>query len=241
MEIVEINCPRSINLKSIPLIKEKHQDAFLVLQTISIYDFISLKQEIKNKTGIVILSNENISEEMKENINKLLLLFSSYIGLTIRDLIIEIKLDSLSSLRGEENILAGLLIGLNHYFKSRLTIRELIFLADKINPLIAYYLVGGYKKIDLNGKALNIEKNPFNKYLLIDKFEEENKEERDRLQEFFLKYKDLSYGKDCCYFIAIKNLIISNIPISLKKEFQKVVLHTVTNVKEPKVLVKYLK
>ena len=240
MKTVEINCPRSLDLKSINLIREKHPEAKSILQTVSIYDSISLTYEMKKDTGIVILSKEKLSDELKENIRKLLGLFSCYVGIMIKDLIIDIKVDPFSYLRAEENLLAGFLIGLNYYFNTNLTIRELFFLADKINPLISYYIVGGYKKIDLMRKNSNIGDNPFNKYLLIDKFEDENKEE-ERLYHFFVKYQYLSYGKDLCHFIAIKDSIAANVPISLKKEFPNVVLRTVNNVKEPKVLVKYLK
>ena len=241
MEIVQVNCPRSIDLLSISNIKDNNKDAKHILQTVDIYDFISIKQEIKKQTGIIIISDDELLDTTKNKIKETIWLFSNYIGINIRDLIIEIKLDNFSFFKCEENILAGILIALNNYFKRYITLHELVFLADKIDPLISYYIVGGYKKIDNNNRSYNIGKNIYNKYLLIDKFNVINNEETNRFKSFLDNYENLSYGIGECCFIAIKDYIVSNIPISLKKNFSKVVIHTVNNVKEPKVLIKYLK
>ena len=240
MEIVEVNCPRSIDLLSIKSIKEKYLDAKSILETIDIYDFISIKQEIKKETGIMIISNDNLSITFQEQLKEILNIFSKYVGLKIHNLTIEIKLNPFVYLKTEENILAGLLLALNNYFKKYLTLHELVYLANKINPLISYYIVGGYKKIDMDNKNINIGENIYHKYFLLDKMSNNN-EEIERLQTFLTNYNNIDYGIDECYFVAIKDFVLPRIPISLKKEFPNVVVNTFSNVKEPKVLIKYLK
>ena len=86
MEIVEISCPRSIDLISLPGLKEKYKDAKSILETIDIYDLLSIKQDIKHPTGILITSNSDISEELKNNIKKIIILFSNYVGILINDI-----------------------------------------------------------------------------------------------------------------------------------------------------------
>ena len=239
MEIVEVGCPRSIDLISLPGIKEKYNHAKSVLETVDIYDYLIIKQEIKKSTGILITSKEKISDNLKENIKQILLLFSNYVGMFIHDLIIEINFDDIKLFKTDESILAGFIIALNLFFKTQLTIHELILIAEKINPLVSYYIVGGYKKINDVGNSYVIGKNPYDKYILLDKQFNDNKEE-ERLKNYLLE-NNLNYGVDNIYFIAMKKIITPSIPISIKRDFSNTIIHTVNNVSEQKIILKYLK
>lgn len=239
MEIVEVGCPRSIDLISLPGLKDKYKDAKSILETIDIYDYISIKRDIKNSTGILITSYNDIDEILKDDIRKIITLFSNYVGIKINDIIIDIKYDENILFKSNESLLAGLLLSLDIFYKTQLTMHELIFLAEKLNPLISYYVLGGYKKINDNDNSYNIGDNPYNKYILIDK-KIENKQEEERLRNF-LSSNHLTYGLDNIYFIAMKNVINTSIPISLKREFSNTIVHAVNNARGHKILLKYLK
>ena len=239
MEIVEVGCPRSIDLISLPGLKDKYKDAKSILETIDIYDYISIKRDIKNSTGILITSYNDIDEILKDDIRKIITLFSNYVGIKINDIIIDIKYDENSLFKSNESLLAGLLLSLDIFYKTQLTIHELIFLSEKMNPLTSYYVLGGYKKINDNDNSYNIGDNYYNKYILIDK-KIDDKQEEERLQNFLLS-NHLIYGLDNVYFIAMKDVINTSIPISLKREFSNTIIYTAKNVSGHKILLKYLK
>lgn len=241
MEIIEIGCPRSINLKSISSLNEKYKEAKYIMQTINIYDYISIRKEIKQSSGIKIISKDDLSDNLKDSIREILNIFFKYIGLNIKDLIIEINFDNILCLRKEEALLAGLLIGLNDYFKVQLTVRELLYLAEKVNPFISYYIFGGYKKIKEEGRCYNSGDNPFYKYLLIENFPKDNLDELKRLKNSLLNQNDFFLGEDECVFIATNKIINASIPISIKREFSSTLLRILDNVSGHKVLIKYLK
>lgn len=242
MEMVEVMCPRSIDLTSIDAINNKLKDnAKFLLETIDIYDSVVIKEEVRKRIGLVIISNENLNKSFQETIKRVINIFFQYTNLKIRDIYININLNSLKYLRSEENVLSGLLIGLNLYFKTNLTMHELIFLANKVNRLISYYLVGGYKKIDVDGKISNIGENLYSKYYLLEPKIEMTSEEKEKIKNFLNQYPNIEYGFQDIYFIAIKSNISSMIPISLKKEFNNIGIYTINNVKNHKVLAKYLK
>ncbi len=239
MEIVEVGCPRSIDLISLPGLKDKYKDAKSILETIDIYDYVSIKRDIKNSTGILITSYNDIDEILKDDIRKIITLFSNYVGIQINDIIIDIKYDENILFKSNESLLAGLLLSLDIFYKTQLTMHELIFLAEKLNPLISYYVLGGYKKINDNDNPYNIGDNPYKKYLLLEK-KFIDKTEEDRLHNFLLE-SNIIYGIDNIYFIAMKNVINTSIPISLKREFSNIIVHTVNNARGHKILLKYLK
>ena len=241
MEIVEIGCPRSINLISIPEFKNKYGETKSIMQTIDIYDFVSIKKDINKSLGVLIISRDNLTNELKNNIRKIINIFSNYIGVFINDITIEIKYDDYIYSKREENILAGLLIALNDYFKVQLTMSELIYLGEKINSFISYYLVGGYKKVLENGKFYNIGNNQYKKYLILNNFSTDNIEEYDRLRNYLLNYNNTFLGKNEYIFIAIKDILKPNFVFSLKKEFSYTSMHILNNVDNHRVLIKYLK
>lgn len=237
MEIVEVNCPRSINLKD-----SKDDDIDSIRQTIDIYDSVVMHQEIKKTTGIVINTSDNLKEEFNDQVKKIIHIFEQYVGIIVRDLIIEIKDDPNQLLFDENNILSGIIVALNNYFKCNLSNHELIYLSQKINQVISYYLQGGYKKILKDGKIKNIANNPYQKYFLIDSY--------DYSKEDLIKIKNIIGNKDGIDyfeynydfpFIALKENIATVLPIYLKKEFSKMQIHSCKNTFGNKVLIKYLK
>ena len=232
MEIIDIGCPRSLDLSSI--ISNKEEKIKSILQTISIYDHIIISQDIKNIKNVLIKSNDNISQSLYEKLNELLLLYSNYVGLIINNISIDIKYDNFSYLRTDENILAGFILALNYYFKINITTHELIYLVNKIDPLISFYINGGYKKIDDNNKPLYIGNNLFNKYYLLDKFDD-----MEKLKKICDKY-NIILSSSNCNFITSQDNINSSI-INIKKLISNININTVNNVKEHKILVKYIK
>ena len=238
MEIVEIKCPRSLDLTALD--KQNIHDNGVILQTIDIYDSVIIKQEIKKETGLVVISKDDVSDDLKDKIKEIILIYSKYTGIKIDNIVIELKRNEINILEQDENILAGLLIGLNNYFKTDLTLHELIFLGKKIDSLIAYYLIDGYKRIDNDYKVRNNGNNPYTKYYLIKPISTITKEELLRMKEFIEKYPNLDYGfANEIYFIAVKDNIPLSIPISLKKEFSKTKIYMCKNASENKILIKY--
>ena len=235
MEIVDIGCPRSIDLLSINSKKDK--DTRNILQTVDIYDHVVIKQDIKNKSNALIKTSDNVRKGTNEKLTELLLIYSNYINMKLNNISVNVNYNDISCLKKEENILAGFLLALNYYFKNNLTTHELVYLASKIDNLIGYYIVGGYKKIDSNNKNISIGKNIYNKYYLLENFNN-----NEKIKEIFEKYKVL-YGIDDCYYVPNddNNIVPSKLLINLKREYPDTKIRTVNNSSDHKVLVKYIR
>lgn len=239
MELVEVNCPRSLDLSLLNTNKyDNNTDS--IRQTIDIYDSIVLWQEIKKSTGIVINYGEYLSEELKEAIMQILGIYSNYVGLKIKDLIIQINKDPYGYLNDNYNILSGILVALNDYFKSNLTNHELIYLAQKVNKLISYYLVGNYKKILTDGKIKNIGDNIYYKYFLFNNELNDNIEKIESIvtDNTNLDYLSIDRNLIC---IAVKNNSPSFLPMQIKKSIPNLTIKSCKNTFGNKVLVKYIK
>ena len=230
MVTIEIDTPRSIDL--INLAEKKESDIKNILQSVNIYDKVKIYKE-KNQTDIIIKSKEELDDEIKEKIKKLIGLFSKYTGIDIDGLTLEVEWDKNDILRVNENVLAGILVGLNVYYKSflpnheLLLDHELIYLANRIDSMIAYYVVCGFRKISYNGKIYKNRENIYNRYILIEYL----KEERERLRNFIIENSDIDYDVSNnynFYFLAIKNNQFSTFPIAIKREFDSKVV-TVQN------------
>ena len=235
MEIVDIGCPRSIDLLSINSKKDK--DTRNILQTVDIYDHVVIKQDIKNKSNALIKTSDNVRKGTNEKLTELLLIYSNYINMKLNNISVNVNYNDISCLKKEENILAGFLLALNYYFKNNLTTHELVYLASKIDNLIGYYIIGGYKKIDLNNKNISIGKNIYNKYYLLEHFSN-----NEKIKEIFEKYKVL-YGIDDCYYVPNNdnNIVPSKLLINLKREYPDTIIRTLNNSSDHKVLVKYIR
>ncbi|MBR3660284.1 MAG: hypothetical protein IKN63_00075 [Bacilli bacterium] len=231
MGSVTIKCCESLNLNNI--IKNDTENIF---QTINLYDEVCISRNINKQKGILIKSNVELAEETKNNIQKLIDLFLNYVSITCDSLVVDIKKNKLNLLDNDYNILAGLLMGLNIYFKIYLPSHELIYLSKKIDELIAYYLICGYKKIDVNHRNYNIGENIYSKYFLFDNI---NSEELLKVEEFVSK-NNLSYDESNKYpFLAVNYDFSFNALVSLKKEVEGIKIYDFKNTNENKILVKY--
>ena len=240
MKTVEIKCPKSLNLTNIVGLKENNKK---VLQTIDIYDKVSMTSYPKKENGIYIKSNSELDDNLKNDIKRIIDIFVQYTNISITNLEITIKKNEIDLMNNYYNILACILIGLNVYFKTNLHTHELVYLSKSINNLIGYYIECGYKKIDINNKYYNIGENKYKKYVLfLDNIKEELMLIKQRIIELDNNLIKTDFNNDY-FFIALPSnykSMIGNIPISIKKEFKEVKLLTAENACHNKVFVKYL-
>ena len=117
MEIVEINCPRGINLKNV--IKNNKEDTKYLLQTVDIFDKVTVTKNINEKNGIFIECNKDLNDELKNDIRKIINIYSKYTNIKINNLVIKIEKNEIDLLENKYNILAAILLGLNIYFNSK--------------------------------------------------------------------------------------------------------------------------
>ena len=235
METVEIKCPRSIDLKN--LVNDNNPDTKSILQSVDIFDKVNLIKKNRGNLGVCIESEDEFNIDFKNKIRNIIETFSRYVNINIDNLTIGFEKESISLLSNNYNILAGVLIGLNILYSTNLSSRELIFLASFVDSEISYYLVCGYKRIDINNKIHSIGENKFNKYYLIDDM---SKEELIKIKEFLLK-DNIDYGVNGnYYFIALKDRDTLHIPISLKKEFKGIKIIDCKNTDGNRIFVKYL-
>ena len=230
MKLVEINCPRSIDLKNVVDSKNIQH----LLQSIDIYDKVVIS-ETKEK-GIFINYNNEKNEEILSEINKLIGIFSKYINMDVNNIKINIETNKNILFQSKYSILATILLGLNIYYNNILSFHELVYLADEINCFISYYLICGYRKIDEYGKMHNNLENIYKEYLL---FLNLNEDEKNRIRNYVYNNK-LDYSDKDIYFIAIKNQDILKTPISIKREFNDMKICEYSNVYKNKTLKKYL-
>lgn len=164
---VMVKCPMALtlfmNLETIePVIKAK-----LIEQTVAIN--YTLESDIIEITEDSNLEIESLTSDEKEIMNKTITLFSKIAKLKVDGLRIKItrvntRLSSLDSL------IAGLLIGLNEYYHTNLDNNYLKKIALEISPLVPYFLIGGFKKInEEKGEISSLFKNPYQSYIIVDK------------------------------------------------------------------------
>ena len=236
MEIVEICCPRSVDLKY--LFKDQNNNTKNIFQSVNIYDKVIICKNIEKKNNILIECETEIDDKLRETIQTLIILFFKYNNINVNNLIIKIEKNETNLLNSNYNILAGILVGLNVYYNTNLSTHQLLYLSNKINPLIAYYIICGYKKIDINNKNYNIGENQFKRYLLLDNLDS-NKIEL--IKKFMMQHKNIdSVFNGDVNFIALKDNYYINLFIWLKKEFNDIKIINCENVNKNKILKKYL-
>ena len=233
MKLVEINCPRSINLKNINSIK--NNNIKYLLQSVDIYDKVIISQNIKHN-GIFIKSIDTLNNEFEKEIKEIIDIYSKYTGINVDNINIIIEKNKNILFVSKYGILANILIGLNIYYNNKLTIHELFYVASLVNNYIGFYLVCGYREIEDNDKIYNHMENIFKKYLLFSNLSSENKL---RIMEYVCKHK-LSYNDENNYFIAFKENEILKDFLNVKKEFKDIKLYEFENVSKNKILKKYL-
>ena len=175
LKSIDVVCPFNLNL--FLNIREKNQDneiskLKLINQTVSmcdeIHDIVNIKKSRQGDFSIKVKENDKISKENLNDIYKIANLFFDYVNIKPENYIIDIKRNTkLMGLDLDDSIIAGVLIGLNYYCETNLTKRELLLLSSLVNPLISYFIVGGYNQV-IGNNIEKLSKNPFNKYLIID-------------------------------------------------------------------------
>ncbi|MBQ8891250.1 MAG: hypothetical protein IJ068_00075 [Bacilli bacterium] len=241
MKTVDVNCPKSLDLKNIVKTKESAS----ILQTVDVFDKVAITSYLRGMPGIFIKSSEELDDALKNDIKMIVDLFLKYINISVSNLEINIEKNRLNLTNNYYNILAGILIGLNIYFQNSLHKHELIYLGSTINNLIGYYIECGYKKIDIDNRYSSIGENNYYKYIIL---EDLKKEEllriKNKLIEINKEHVIADFNNEYFFIALSRNLVfkynLSNLPIKLKKEFNNVKVTITSNVNENKVLVRYL-
>lgn len=171
-----IKCPARVNLflnvNGINETKKLHSIT-AVNQTIDMYDYITITElPLKRNTekNINILSNNLTSETSYEDFYCACNIFFAYTNITPNNLHISIFNDiNVLGLGNKASNIAGILLGLNTYYKTGLANHELRYLASLINFEAPYFITGGYAKITGCGeniKSLDSD-NPYKFYLIL--------------------------------------------------------------------------
>lgn len=173
MKKIEINCPAKVNLFLNILNNNKDiglHDLVLINQTVSLFDEITIYELTKGDMGIKIISKDNIPLDSTNSAYKACQLFFDYTGIHPNTFIISINknIPNEAGLGGESTDAAGVLIGLNDYYHTNLSKKELMTLGFKVGSDVPYFIHSGYALVTnygLNVKRLN--NNPYKYYLLI--------------------------------------------------------------------------
>lgn len=168
---IEISCPARLTLFFNQYYDSNNINHFRIInQTISLYDKLTISEEKNKYNGIKIITNPGI-KNFNNNILLACKLFFDYTQIN-HDLIhieIEKVIPTSKGLAGTSSDVAGILLGLNQFYHTNLTKKELLLLASHLGRNVPYFIVSGYALI--NDSPINIEKlhhNPFYSYLIIE-------------------------------------------------------------------------
>ena len=170
---VEISCPATLNLflnvTGYDQNKKMHT-VKMINQSIDLYDTIYIQEFLRKNDGIIIKINNDILNDNTNNCYKAAKLFFDYTGITTNCLEIKIdkKIPNMAGLGGEDTDVAGILIGLDRYYQTNLTIKELMTLGFQISPGVPYFIKMGCALVTGYGEQVNkYLKNPYTRYLII--------------------------------------------------------------------------
>lgn len=246
---IEILCPARLTLFSNAYESKNIKRFKIINQTISLYDKLEISEDRKKYDGIKIISSKNGLTFDQNNIcYKTCSLFFEYTGINPNtfNVILEKGIPMTIDLAGSESLAAGLLKGLNEYYNTNLTKKQLMFLAHMIGDEVPYFLISGYAKI--KDDFTNIEKihdNPYCTYLIIepDFLQKNTEEELVKLENILKLYFNSNYfilKKDQAYCIAFEDKYISpGLIIKLKKDFPNYKIYNCKNEIGHKMLIKY--
>ena len=115
---------------------------------------------------------------------------------------------------------------------------ELIYLGKQVDSLLEYYLLCGYKGINLN-RILSVGKNLYDEYLFI-KSKDATLDFFNKIKNYLENIKSINYGYiNNYYFVPVSGNIQSSLPISIKRDLKDISIYTGKNVSKHKVLIKY--
>ena len=170
---IKIECPAKLslflNVTGYNQNKQMHT-VKMINQSINLYDTIYIQENLRKNDGIIIKINNDILNDDANNCYKAVKLFFDYTGITTN--CIEIKIDkkipNMAGLGGEDTDVAGILIGLDRYYQTNLTIKELIDLGFKISAGVPYFIKIGCALVTGYGEQVTkYLKNPYTRYLII--------------------------------------------------------------------------
>ena len=160
----KIQCPAKINLTLKVL--GKRDDGFhnieSIMQTISLYDYLTISAEAAEKFEIKLSGNSlEIPYNEKNLVYKAVMLFIEYTNLSPHkiEVFIEKNIPVAAGLAGGSTDAAGTLYGLNKIFNEPLSLTELHKLCAKLGSDLNFCLEGGRQMTKGRGEIL--EKLPF--------------------------------------------------------------------------------
>ena len=172
-KIVEVHCPAKINLflniTDYDEIKKLH-NLKMINQTVNLYDIITMQEYSKKDLGIVINSDANIPLDETNSCYKACKLFFDYTKINPSTFYIYIKknIPNMAGLGGESTDAAGVLLGLNQYYQTELSKKELASLGFQVGSDVPFFIYSGCCLVSGCGeKVTNFIKNPYQRYLLI--------------------------------------------------------------------------
>ena len=156
---MKIQCPAKINLTL--KITSKRPDGFhnieSIMQTISLYDYLTLEIEPSKKFEIDLSgTSDEIPYNEKNLVYKAIMLFIERVNLSPRriSVYIEKNIPVSAGLAGGSTNAAGVLKGLNSYFNNPLSQDELHKLCAKLGSDLNFCLEGGRQRATGRGEIL---------------------------------------------------------------------------------------
>ena len=163
---LKVQCPAKINLTLKVL--DKRDDGFhnieSIMQTISLYDYLTINAEASEKFEIKLSGNsKEIPYNEKNLVYKAAMLFIEHTNLTPHkiEIFIDKNIPVAAGLAGGSTDAAGTLYGLNEIFTKPLSKKELHILCSKLGSDLNFCLEGGCQMAKGRGEIL--EKLPFEK------------------------------------------------------------------------------
>ena len=145
-----VKSPAKINL-FLDILKKRsdgYHDVNMVMQTVTLFDTITLSKTLENTISINILGNELLATETSQKENTAYHAateFFDYTGISDIGLKIDItkNIPVCAGLAGGSTDAAGTLVGLNQLFNTNLTKTELEKLGEKIGADVPFCISGG--------------------------------------------------------------------------------------------------
>ena len=166
MEKIKLRCPAKINLTLKVL--NKREDGFhnidSVMQTISLYDYLTISAKKSDCTAIKLSgTSDEIPYNEKNLVYKAAKLFLDRVGFSAEiEIFIEKNIPVSAGLAGGSTDAAGTLYGLNELFEQPLSRAELHELCAKLGSDLNFCLEGGRQKTSGRGEIL--ESLPFEEF-----------------------------------------------------------------------------
>lgn len=159
MTNISIKVPAKINL-SLDVVSKKengYHNLSMIMQSISLYDIISIKKDVDFSVPSKILTDElcnnikitcnikKIPTDKSNIVYKCAEAFFEYLNIKNQNISIDIikKIPSAAGLAGGSSDGAGILVGLNTLFENKLSYNELISIGAKIGADIPFCITGG--------------------------------------------------------------------------------------------------